>query len=88
MDWPLMPVVSELESKEYPIADTLCDEHVAAVAESVKVEPTCAPFVGWLMTTPASAGNARLAKSGAMDKARRFFMMSLCGCRLVRHRPL
>ena len=43
------------------MADTFCEEQVAASAERVKGEETSAPFPGLLMVTAANAGPARIA---------------------------
>ncbi len=50
-DWLFTVAVLLLLSSEYPIAVTLVDEQVEAVAARVKGEVTEAPFVGLLTLT-------------------------------------
>jgi hypothetical protein len=49
-------VVSELLSREYPIAEIFCDEQALAFADRLKGEVTTASFAGLDTVTAAAAG--------------------------------
>ena len=61
-----MTVVSELLSNEYPMAVTLVDEHVDAVAFKVNGDVTSVLFTGLLTVTPARAGKVMVRASTEM----------------------